>query len=274
MTLDQAFMKTHFNRLAKVAARLTGRLPIVAREEIFSASILWMLEHPYSFDPERGEGALEGRLVAWFAGIVKNERRRFLRQELPAGRADALEKLAADSDTAAEVEVPDIVASLPPKAQEAVAAFMLGDSLRTVAAATGMNRGELRALKKRLRFQLRTAPVTLQHGCRRTPPTDSEAEHEHSSRIDRDLARIDNTTPPRHGAECAPCLLCLWFEGFKGAKDPGTAANVEMRSAIAGTYYRKVEISAWLGDGSPAPESMRIPPIVIADESLNAASAA
>lgn len=266
-------MTLHIARLANVAARRTRGLSPTAQEEIYSAALLAAWEQRDEFDQTRGTGAVEGILSQWFDGLVRNERKRFQRRELPGGRADALANLTADDNPAVEASrqevIENAIAKLSPTKQKAIAELVDGGSLRTVAASTGLTRSEVKELKKRLRFQLQADRDDTAVISTRRMPVDSEMSD--LSSIDRQIAAITNLEfPPKHGAECAPCVHCMWYDGYRPAdrkRIKAEIADAAVREAQRVTYERKVLISAEVRHERPAPPAEPAPSAAIHEQS-------
>ncbi len=237
---------THQQELsfARVAARVTRRLSRDFRDEIFAAAYIWARENYDDFDEARGEGSIESRLKYWFWGICRNARKKILRQEAPLGNADALEELTSGDDPEANASRDEEIEALSPEERAIVTTLCDGASVRQAAKTHRVNVNKVKKLKRRVRTLLgenRAAPVY-----RRASVGSSDDDTREPAPIDLALEHADNIARPRaHGTKnCPPCLVCLWWEGFRVGVEPHRCIEPEIAEAIRATHERKVEISA------------------------------
>jgi RNA polymerase sigma factor (sigma-70 family) len=237
----ETLMQQHFARLASVANHRTRGMSADAQQEVLAAALLAAWEQRSSFDPKDGEGAVAGVLAGWFDGLVRDAKRAFHKQALPAGAAEKLERLTADENTETQQTLEQFLSTLPPHKQAALKALMHGSSVRQAAAETGLSVPEIKQLKKRLRFHVLSD--SLPQATPRRLPRESDDVDYLPNQIDRDIESLDG---PRHDGhkDCPVCWRCSWFAKSWSVKlRPSPLADPDIRAAQDAIDRRKVAIT-------------------------------
>jgi hypothetical protein len=244
-TINELF-GVRFSRLADAGAPHLKRLCAEDYNEVLADAILDAWEHRAEYDETKEQ------IQIWFAGFVQRARWRLRKRgQRETGRESSIERLdglLAGNDVEHAIECGQVAAQLEAEmtADERSAADLLlsGQSVRQVSAATGMNRGKVRGIAKRLRRlnDIRPATDTPVSGARKRK-TDSDDSMRKPAKIDHDIEKLLDG-PKTEKADCPVCWRCCYFDGLMPVRYRASRHfEPEIRAAVFATEQRKIAIA-------------------------------
>ena len=235
-------VRSDIARLADGAAPHLRGLPMRERDAVLAAALTRVAA---TTDAELAELTRKGgTLLTFFCGHVEFARRQMHPDERRACLR-SFDAMVAGNGANFNGLFDGVAEELTSEEQKAAAMLYRGESVRQVAAGSGMNRGAVRALQKRLRKLQRLHPDVEPTAFTSARKPEADRDTRGLAQIDVDIAGLE--FPPWQGAECPPCIHCLWFEGYRPSnrhRVAGDAVSAEVRAAQEAVYARKVEISA------------------------------
>jgi DNA-directed RNA polymerase specialized sigma24 family protein len=234
-------------RASRKANFLVRRLPRADREDVIAEALAWCWQN-------RDNYSLTTTLDTWFVSAVRHALTAWRRGEMREA-AKAITDIPTGDTTAAEAETQSaaeaLVRALPDNYKKVALRLARGMS-REEMEAEGFTRRTVDEARARIK-QLRKLIPDI-HEYRRTLrggslPSDAEKQPRHSS-IDKEIAELE--AMPKHGADCPPCWLCKWFEGYM----PGAHVSMrmpiheaEVRDAVRDTEAEKIRIAQEIRNG-------------------------
>jgi hypothetical protein len=230
-------------RFARVAARVTRKLPPDAQSEVFATAYLKARESYGDFDAMRGDGTIESRLDSWFFGLALNAKKKIRREYRPLGASEALETLVAADNPEAEAIRSEVFEKLTTEDLAIMAALEGGASVRQAARKCKASVSHVKQVKRRTRIKLLQIAEHAAPAVRREPTGSSDDDMREAAPIDHEIERMLRR-PATSKADCPVCWRCSWFDGLLPVKYAAKKlADAEITEAILRTELRKQDIA-------------------------------
>jgi|SRR5580700_10238031 DNA-directed RNA polymerase specialized sigma24 family protein len=232
-------------RASRKANYIIRNLSRADRDDVIAAAIAWCWEN-------RDNYSLTTTLDTWFVNAVKDALKDWRRGERKQATTPLLDIPTGDS-TLAEVQAREaaskLMAALPPAYKMVATLLQQGYTRVEMMEQHGLSHDSIYEARQRIKQLRRLLPDD--HEYRRVLRNSGAiSEMRPPSGIDREIAQLESM--PKHGADCPPCWLCKWFDGYMPVGRVSMRMPIqeaEVRDAVRDTEARKIEIAQEVRDG-------------------------